>query len=132
MNELHNFLKPTTPATLSGVGSIDLNSSQHTESPAYQSPLRSEQNLSTSDLLLVPISFAAIVWVVLFIMHFNFWKSVRNRLGHLPSVSQLPCTNCKYFKNNPYLKCAVQPDRVLRTEATECPDYCGNDEVMTH
>jgi hypothetical protein len=104
-------------------------SSEQMEIPAYQSPITPEQNYSTGDLLLVPISFAAIVWVVLFVMHFNFWKSVRSRLSNLPAVSQLPCTNCKFFKNNPYLKCAVQPDRVLRAEASECPDYSSPEEI---
>jgi hypothetical protein len=130
MNQITNYPDTTTRLTLSQAGSRDLNASEQIEIPPYQSPMRPEQSFSTGDLLLVPLSFAAVVWVVLFVMHFNFWKSVRSRLSNLPAVSQLPCTNCKYFKNNPYLKCAVQPDKVLRTEATECPDYCSNEEVM--
>lgn len=131
MNQSPTYQNTPTHVTLSRIGSQQFKASEQIETPAYQSPMRPEQSFSTSDLLLVPLSFAAVVWVVLFVMHFNFWKSVRSRLSTLPAVSQLPCTNCKYFKNNPYLKCAVQPDKVLRTEATECPDYCSNEEVMT-
>lgn len=132
MNQIPSYQDNSTRVTLSGIGSLELNASEQIEVPAYQSPMRPEQSFfSTGDLLLVPLSFAAVVWVVLFVMHFNFWKSVRSRLSNLPAVSQLPCTNCKYFKNNPYLKCAVQPDKVLRTEATECPDYSSNEEVMS-
>lgn len=131
MNQIPTYQDTTPRLTLSDIGSVELKASEQVETPAYQSPMTPEQSFSTGDLLLVPLSFAAVVWVVLFVMHFNFWKSVRSRLSNLPTVSQLPCTNCKYFKNNPYLKCAVQPDKVLRTEATECPDYSSNEEVMT-
>lgn len=131
MNQIPTYQDTTTRVTLSRIGPLDLNASEQIEIPASESPMGHEQSFSTGDLLLVPLSFAAVVWVVLFVMHFNFWKSVRSRLSNLPKVSQLPCTNCKYFKNNPYLKCAVQPDKVLRAEATECPDYSSNDEVMS-
>jgi hypothetical protein len=130
MNQIPTYQETTTRVTGSPLEPLELNASEQIDIPAYQSPIRPEQSFSTGDLLLVPLSFAAVVWVVLFVMHFNFWKSVRNRLSNLPTVSQLPCTNCKYFKNNPYLKCAVQPDKVLRTEATECPDYWSNEDVM--
>jgi hypothetical protein len=130
MNQIPTYQDTTTRVTGSPLEPLELNASEQIDIPAYQSPIRPEQSFSTGDLLLVPLSFAAVVWVVLFVMHFNFWKSVRNRLSNLPTVSQLPCTNCKYFKNNPYLKCAVQPDKVLRTEATECPDYWSNEDVM--
>jgi hypothetical protein len=83
-----------------------------------------ETSFPSGEILLVPISFATVVWMLLFAMHFNLWKSVRNRMGSLQkNRHQLPCTNCQYFKNNPYLKCAVHPDRVLKSEATNCPDY---------
>jgi hypothetical protein len=130
MNQILNYQDTTNRVTLPQIEPLELNASEQIEIPASESPMRSEQSFSTGDLLLVPLSFAALVWIVLFVMHFNFWKSVRSRLSNLPTVSQLPCTNCKYFKNNPYLKCAVQPDKVLRTEATECPDYSSNDEVL--
>lgn len=130
MNQIASYKDTTTRVTLSRIEPLELNASEQIDIPASESPISPEQSFSTGDLLLVPLSFAALVWVVLFVMHFNFWKSVRSRLSNLPTVSQLPCTNCKYFKNNPYLKCAVQPDKVLRTEATECPDYSRNEEVM--
>jgi hypothetical protein len=40
------------------------------------------------------------------------------------SHHNLPCSNCQYFSNNHYLKCAIQPSLVMTTEATNCSDYC--------
>ncbi|WP_414620393.1 hypothetical protein [Calothrix sp. CCY 0018] len=35
-----------------------------------------------------------------------------------------PCSKCRYFNNNSYLKCAVQPEKVMTKEAKDCQDYC--------
>jgi len=35
----------------------------------------------------------------------------------------IPCTTCRFFSNNTYLKCAVQPTLVLTEQAKNCPDY---------
>jgi hypothetical protein len=36
---------------------------------------------------------------------------------------EVPCRNCRYFKANRYLPCAVNPVQVLTTEAQNCGDY---------
>ncbi len=42
--------------------------------------------------------------------------------------SQIPCRNCRFFAKNQYLKCAVRPSAVLKSEAADCSDYrCKND-----
>lgn len=38
-------------------------------------------------------------------------------------VEEVPCENCRFFSNNPYLKCTVHPSIVLTKEAIHCPDY---------
>ena len=45
--------------------------------------------------------------------------------GLFPPV---PCRNCRFFANNQYLKCAVHPSTVLTAQATNCSDYCYQDE----
>ena len=37
--------------------------------------------------------------------------------------TQTNCTNCRFFNNNSYLKCAVHPTKVLKKSAQECLDY---------
>lgn len=37
--------------------------------------------------------------------------------------SQFPCPNCRFFSNNPYLKCAARPTDVLTKKAIDCSDY---------
>lgn len=47
--------------------------------------------------------------------------------GNLPKILkgsiQTNCTKCRFFNDNTYLKCAVQPTKVLKKEAQECLDY---------
>lgn len=57
--------------------------------------------------------------------------SKRNKIPQEDSITfsttshqNLPCSNCQYFSNNHYLKCAIQPSLVMTTEATNCSDYC--------
>jgi len=57
-----------------------------------------------------------------------FWKTLRDRLAHTKPrpLPQLPCTNCRFFNQNPYLKCTVHPERALTREALHCSDYWSN------
>ena len=38
-------------------------------------------------------------------------------------VPLIPCQKCQFFNDNSYLKCAVNPSRVLQPEAKDCSDY---------
>jgi hypothetical protein len=78
-------------------------------------------------LLLMPLSFMVMAWVVLILVRSNVLKSFRNRLKPIKGLHQVPCLNCKYFKNDPYLKCAVNPCTVLTEEAANCSDYSSKD-----
>ncbi|MEQ8540496.1 MAG: hypothetical protein RIB93_23955 [Coleofasciculus sp. D1-CHI-01] len=78
-------------------------------------------------LLLMPLSFMVMAWVVLILLRSNVLKSFRNRLKPIKGLHQVPCLNCKYFKNDPYLKCAVNPCTVLTEEAANCSDYSSKD-----
>jgi hypothetical protein len=37
--------------------------------------------------------------------------------------SEIPCYKCKFFQDNPYLKCAIQPSIVLTKEALDCSEH---------
>jgi hypothetical protein len=39
------------------------------------------------------------------------------------------CYRCRYFGDNPYLKCALHPVTVLTEQAVDCIDYDPNSEA---
>jgi hypothetical protein len=49
---------------------------------------------------------------------------------YLNAFKSMPCYNCKYFSDNVYIKCAVNPENVLTTRAHQCPDYCSRSEQL--
>ena len=51
------------------------------------------------------------------------WKVARKKRSHSNPYQQIPCRNCKFFSNNPSLKCAVRPTTVLTEQALNCSDY---------
>lgn len=101
----------------------ELSTEQPLQSPFQTNPGAAENG----GLLLVPLSFMVMAWVVLILLRSNLLKSFQNRLTPLKGLHQVPCLNCKYFKNDPYLKCAVNPCTVLTEEAANCSEYCSKD-----
>lgn len=67
-------------------------------------------------------------WAALFLMLSKRGRIARNELAvNIKSLNQIPCKNCKFFANNPHLKCAIQPSLVLTEKAIDCSDYCQRD-----
>ncbi|AUS99208.1 hypothetical protein CLI64_01695 [Nostoc sp. CENA543] len=68
-------------------------------------------------------------WIVFFIM----LRKIRTILEDKMVISvrgshRLPCQKCKFYSNNHYLKCAVNPGIVMTEEAKECSDYSPEKE----
>jgi hypothetical protein len=42
---------------------------------------------------------------------------------NLQTFVKIPCRKCRFFSNNPYLKCAIRPSSVMNERAIDCPDY---------
>jgi hypothetical protein len=84
-----------------------------------------EVTVPNTPLLLIPMSFIGISWAVMFLMqfNFNFSKPFSKNLKTIKNFHQIPCSSCRFFKNNPYLKCAVHPLKVSSAEAINCSDY---------
>jgi hypothetical protein len=76
-----------------------------------------------SELLLIPISFM-IVWSIIVFMYSDVWIVARHEIFTIFHLYQVPCRKCQFFKNNPYLRCAVHPTTALTSEAIHCSDYC--------
>jgi hypothetical protein len=54
-------------------------------------------------------------------------KVTHNYTSAPKSSPKLPCSNCRFFGSNPYLKCAVHPSKALKSEAMNCSDYWSQD-----
>ncbi|MBE9189088.1 hypothetical protein IQ230_01640 [Gloeocapsopsis crepidinum LEGE 06123] len=50
----------------------------------------------------------------------------------LQQLNKIPCSNCRFFSSNPYLRCAVNPKIALTEEAINCADYCPQAKKMFH
>ncbi|MEO0770344.1 MAG: hypothetical protein AAFY72_13095 [Cyanobacteria bacterium J06649_4] len=42
-------------------------------------------------------------------------------------LRSLPCSTCHYFANNEFLRCAINPQDVLTSEARSCSDFLPNE-----
>lgn len=58
----------------------------------------------------------------------NTWEVTGEEMLAIKYFHKFPCRNCRYFANNPYLKCAVQPDIALTVRSLNCSDYCPQNE----
>jgi len=86
---------------------------------------------NTSDLLMLlgPIGFIT-GWTILFLMLSKIGIAARDEIFFtIKRFQRVPCRNCQYFSNNPYLKCAVNPDAVLTEEALKCSEYRQTEHV---
>lgn len=74
-------------------------------------------------LFWIPLGFM-MVWIIIVLMTSDFWTVARHGILSVKHLQQVPCKSCQFFKNNPYLQCAVHPSRALTAEAVNCSDYC--------
>jgi hypothetical protein len=86
------------------------------------------EKLITPDeaLFLIPFGFSMVVAFVV-LMSPDVWKLVRARMATLTRLHKVPCKNCRFFTNNHYLWCTVNPSIALTKEAVNCSDYFPQD-----
>lgn len=70
---------------------------------------------------LLPVCFL-ILWAIAIFVFLRFTPH-RSKQTVCTVRGQIPCTNCRFFTNNPYLKCAVRPSTALTKQAIDCSDY---------
>jgi hypothetical protein len=94
------------------------------QSPSIQSNEHHFKGFESS----IALTIASIALVLLLCsLKMTSFKTVRKRTASVRSSSpKIPCYNCRFFDNNPHLKCAIQPSLVLSEEAFNCPDYTKN------
>ncbi|MDB9373211.1 hypothetical protein [Nodularia sphaerocarpa] len=64
-------------------------------------------------------------WIVFFLILQKIRTALDNKMVFtVKALHKVPCKNCRFYSNNHYLKCAVQPSIVLTEEAKDCSEYC--------
>lgn len=77
------------------------------------------------------ISLSPVGFIIGWIGFFIILQKIRAFLDEkmvlsINSVHKLPCKNCRFYSNNHYLKCAVNPSIVLTEEAMSCSEYSSS------
>ncbi|MDM9381488.1 hypothetical protein QUB80_12330 [Chlorogloeopsis sp. ULAP01] len=81
---------------------------------------------STPDpaLIVAPIIFLAMAGVIV-----SHKLKLFHQFNRLNNLQQHSCQNCRYFSNNKYIKCAVNPTIALTEEAKNCLDYHPQNKI---
>ncbi|MEH2067527.1 MAG: hypothetical protein V7K47_05050 [Nostoc sp.] len=75
---------------------------------------------------LSPLGFI-VGWVVFLTMLQKIQSLLNSKVAFPITIShKVPCKNCRFYSNNNYLKCAVNPSIVLTEEAMNCSEYSPN------
>jgi hypothetical protein len=78
-------------------------------------------------LLLIPICFILFKAISGLTVAY-IWKLARDKKRlSINYPQQIPCKTCRFFTNNHYLKCAVNPSTALTKQAFNCSDYLPQD-----
>ena len=77
-------------------------------------------------VILVPLSFMIVCGTIgsILVACCKVTRGRGNKVKVISPSQQFPCTNCRFFDKNHYLKCAVHPEIVLTKKALDCSDYC--------
>ena len=76
----------------------------------------------TFGLSLIPSLFALLM-IFIFFKHSFYQKSLYNKSEKLKKLSENRCYKCKFYSDNQYFQCAVQPSLVLTPQASDCQDF---------
>lgn len=91
------------------------------------------QGLNIPDVALyfspVGLFFSGIIFVIV-------WRKIRIYLDNkmvfgAKGLHQVPCRNCRFYSNNHYLKCAVQPSIVMTNEAKNCSEFSPKKDKLS-
>ena len=81
--------------------------------------------VSSDSIMLGGIVGFVVCWVAIFLMLSKRVRLARKEIAiNIKSLEKIPCKNCKFYSNDPHLKCAVNPATVLTEQAIDCSDYC--------
>lgn len=118
-----NFLasEQVTSARINTNETQPINSETYVNKPNFS-------DVSASSLYIIPTAFFSF-WLMYLIVSTDILKFAKHKFSLIKHLKQVPCKNCRYFTNNPYLRCAVNPSVALTSEASNCSDYCPIKDV---
>jgi hypothetical protein len=93
------------------------------ETPVIEDNNQNEGLLFFSSGLVAIAIVGTLALIALMLKRMAFSKAIDNRLAKTKHNCQVSCENCQFFDNNPYLKCALHPSKVMSAEAKDCSDY---------
>lgn len=85
-------------------------------------PQTGQPPASDNILFLIPISFV-LIWSVATAAFLGLPKLVGGNRHRVKAARKIPCYQCQYFTNNPYLRCAVRPETAMTEDALDCSDF---------
>lgn len=108
------------------------NFSQVTRSEVKQEQIPPD-GLDVNDIAL---TLSPIVLLFSWVLFFLILQKIRTFLDNkmvfsVKGLHKVPCKNCRFYSNNHYLKCAVQPSLVLTEEAQDCSEYSPRNGKFT-
>jgi hypothetical protein len=87
----------------------------------------SQQRIENLDIAFYAVVYLAIFSMIGILISANIPKDWQYsfRFG---SHDKIPCRRCRYFSDNPFLKCALHPANTLTKQAIDCRDYCPHNK----
>ncbi|MEP0913734.1 hypothetical protein NDI45_22720 [Leptolyngbya sp. GB1-A1] len=85
-------------------------------------PQQEQTQPPDSLLFFIPISFV-LLWSIATAVFLGLPKLVYSGNRKVKVAQKIPCYQCQFFTNNPYLRCAVRPETVLTESALDCSDF---------
>jgi hypothetical protein len=76
------------------------------------------------DIAFLIMACLGLIYVVRSSWFADRWKR-RHHTDGFKTRHQFSCYHCRYFGQNPYLKCALHPTTVLTEQAADCCDYAS-------
>ncbi|PSN10546.1 hypothetical protein C7271_25875 [filamentous cyanobacterium CCP5] len=83
--------------------------------------------------LLTVLGFSTFALIFFAIKRFQASEKVKDGLGSAPNLLySTPCSKCRFFNKNPYLKCTVHPQMASKIDAKNCTDFWPVDQDEFH
>ena len=76
-------------------------------------------------LILIPLCFAG-AWAIAVAIS-GMPKAPRQRRLSPKVYSKIPCRDCQFYSNNPYVRCAIRPADAMTEQAIDCSDYSARE-----
>jgi hypothetical protein len=78
--------------------------------------------------VLVPLCFV-VAWGLVAMTVWQLIAVTRDGMQRARRMHQIPCADCRYFTNSPFLKCPLHPKTALSEAAIGCDDYETSDPM---